>query len=87
MSYNYKRERCKLFSDEGLRALVDVKDFVDKALAFAGAVRMGEIIHTVSTESNWMTMACVDRLVETEQIREITVASFGNSRVFVRKGK
>lgn len=47
---------------------------------------MDKVIIADSGDS-WFLMACVDRLVELGEIREITKHAPGQCRVFVPKGK
>lgn len=83
-SYDYKREKSDLFSDEGQRMFLRVRDFVKSALKMAGAVRMNEAMNAAGTGSSWTMLACVDRLVELGEIREVTPADVpGQYRVFV----
>lgn len=83
--YDYLTEREALFTDEGQRKLLSVRDRVHRLLKQAGAVRMREAIAELSG-STWVAMACVDRLVELGEIREVTVPAalvFAQYRVFV----
>ena len=83
--YRYEDEREKLFTDEGQRMLLKVRDFVDKTLAVAGAVRMQEAVSAAGSGSSWAMLACVDRLAELGEIREISQGHVvGQHRVFVR---
>lgn len=84
--YNYQTERSKLFTDEGQRALLQVRDHVQKCLKVAGCVRMEEAVSVISGDS-WFEIACVDRLVELGEIREVEYAPgktpCGQYRLFV----
>lgn len=83
MSYNYFDERDGLFSDVGQRLFLTVRDRVCELLARAGAVSMIAAISGFSG-SSWAAMACVDRLVELGEIREVTPEGVaGQDRVFV----
>lgn len=84
--YRYETERKEIFTDEGQRMFLRVRDFIDKTLKIAGAVRMEEVLMAAGSGSNWTMLACVDRLVELGEIREITQSEVaGQLRVFVRK--
>lgn len=62
--------------------LVKVRDRVKKLLKESGAVTMGNAM-SVSGDS-WTSMACVDRLVELKELREIPQSDVpGQCRVFV----
>jgi len=87
--YKYETERNNLFTDEGQRKFLAVRDHIAKLLTTAGAVRMQEATSVVSGDS-WENMACVDRLVELKEIRELTDADDevpGQHRIFVRNGE
>ena len=79
--YEYQTERSKLFTAEGQRLFLKIRDQVFILLEHAGAVRMQEAI---AGESSWEALACVDRLVELGRLREITERGVpGQYRVFV----
>lgn len=81
--YTYEIERPKLFTEEGQVMLLQIRDNVKKLLSLAGAVRAQEAWKGVGGDG-WLMLACLDRLVELREIREITDATVhGQSRVFV----
>jgi|WetSurMetagenome_2_1015567.scaffolds.fasta_scaffold679646_3 hypothetical protein len=81
--YEYNRERNWLFTDEGTRKFLKVRDHVKEILKHSGAVRMDKAIETVGGDS-WQSLACVDRLVELCELREITPpGTMGQYRVFM----
>lgn len=81
--YEYKVEREKIFTDGGQRLFLSIRDRVKKLLTEAGAVRMQEAISGHAGDS-WELMACIDRLVELGEIREIQQEHCaGQHRVFV----
>ncbi|HXJ61077.1 MAG TPA: hypothetical protein VNU68_30900 [Verrucomicrobiae bacterium] len=84
MSYKYEEIKPRIFTEEGQRIFLSIRDKANQLLKVAGAVRMQELIQGHSG-SNWDMIACVDRLVELGEIREITVAGrvAGQHRVFV----
>lgn len=83
MPYDYQQQRASLFTDEGQRKLLAVRDRVARLLKTAGAVRLQEAIAEVTGDS-WESLACVDRLVELGEIREITGEGVaGQHRVYV----
>jgi len=82
--YKYEDLKESIFTDEGQRRFLRVRDFVKKTLATAGAVRMQEAIRVAGCGDSWEMLACVDRMVELGEIREITQANArGQDRVFV----
>ena len=82
-TYDYEQEKEELFSDAGQRRFLRIRDNVQALLKKAGAFRMLEGI-AADCGSSWALMACVDRMVELGEIREITGAdTAGQDRVFV----
>lgn len=83
MSYTYERQRQGLFTDEGQRKFLEIRDHVHGLLKQAGAFRMQEAM--IGSGDSWLMLACVDRMVELGEIREL--AQFGSvagqHRVFV----
>lgn len=87
MIYVYEKQRQNLFTDEGQRMFLRVRDWVGLRLNDAGAFRMQEAMSAAGGGDSWDMLACVDRLVELGEIREVTRgACAGQHRVFVAKG-
>jgi len=84
MPYQYLVERPTLFTDEGQRMFIQIRDNVKRLLGQAGAVRMNKAIANVSGDS-WQMLACVDRMVELDELQELTDNVAGQDRVFVAK--
>lgn len=82
--YEYRELRSKLFTEEGSLMFTAIRDHVKRLIRDAGACTMGAAIRGVTGDS-WMMLACVDRLVELGELREITKDSYvaGQDRVFV----
>lgn len=81
--YSYEQEKPELFTESGQVVFLKIRDNVKRLLALAGAVRMREAIAGNSGDI-WQRQACVDRLVELGEIREITHGKTpGHYRVFV----
>lgn len=68
--YHYESMKPELFTDQGSRLFLQIRDRVHALLAESGAVRMQEVIAGSSGDS-WEILACVDRMVELNEIREI----------------
>lgn len=88
--YDYQTERPALFTDEGQRAFLAIRDKTHQLLELAGACRVQEIMPAGSSSSFRTFLACIDRMVELGEIREITSPKivWGQYRVFVsNKGK
>ncbi len=82
--YSYEDQKPWLFTDEGQRAFLRVRDFATAHLPTTGAVRCHELMGAASAGDNWKQLACVDRLVELRELREVTGPDVaGQDRVFV----
>ena len=81
--YNYKEEKENILTDEGQRDFLKVRDHVHKVLELAGSIRMDKAIGVLDCGINWTMMACVDRLVELGEIKEIKYDHrVGQHRIF-----
>jgi len=86
--YNYERQKENIFTDEGQRLFLATRDNVNTLLADSGAVMMNNAmtLGSLGAADAWDMMACVDRLVELGEIREIKQGHqvAGQHRIFVR---
>jgi len=83
MGYQYGDERHKIFTDEGQRDFLKVRDMAKRLLDEAGAFKMPNVLRGITGDS-WAMMANVDRLVELGEIKEIYREDVcGQDRVFV----
>jgi hypothetical protein len=83
--YSYEAERYKVFTDEGQRTFLKVRDKAAKLLEEAGAVRSGKLLMISGANDTWELMACMDRLIELGEIKEITGPEvWGQDRIFVK---
>ena len=83
MSYDYAVERPKLFTEEGQVLFLAIRDQAKKLVEYAGAVRSDKLL-TAGCGDCWEKLACMDRLVELGELREITGPDVvGQRRVFV----
>lgn len=81
--YSYEQERPRLFTDEGQRMFLKIRDRVKSLIRQAGAVRMQEAIRDC-IGSSWQMIACIERMVELGELVEITSSDVaGQYRVFV----
>lgn len=90
MSYSYQTQRAEVFTEEGQRLFLAIRDRVHSLLKDAGAIRFQEATSRCLKDSglgacdSWMQLACIDRLVELGEIREIPQDNCtGQHRVFV----
>lgn len=82
--YSYERMKSYVLTDEGQRAFLRIRDRVQYLLREAGAFKISTLWWGL-TGDVWEMTACVDRLLELEEVREITNPheSRGSSRVFI----
>lgn len=85
--YSYEKEKPKILTDDGQRYFLSVRDFVQKCLKQGGAVIMSKAMSPPGGSGicdSWGKMACVDRLVELGEIREVSQhGCAGQHRLFV----
>lgn len=81
--YNYEKEKGAIFTEKGQEQFLKIRDNVHRLLEISGSVMMGNAISCVTGDC-WLHLACVDRLVELNEIREITGDNVaGQHRIFV----
>ena len=84
MSYNYEKEKPKLFIEAHQRLFLEIRDRVHGFLDETGVAKMGFILQGSSGDS-WVMMACVDRLVELGEIKEVFHGDcVDQDRIFVK---
>jgi hypothetical protein len=84
MSYDYQRERPKLFTENGIQMVIDVRDRSKELLKIAGAFTCGKVIAGCTGDS-WLMLAAVDYLVERGEIRQIlNTGAMGQEQVYVK---
>lgn len=83
--YNYQKEKPGIFSEDGQKMFLRIRDKANALLKTAGCFRMQEVI-SGATGSSWQMLACVDRMVELGEIVEVTdpVKAVGQYRIFTR---
>jgi hypothetical protein len=70
MSYIYEKERPNIFTDEGQRSFLKVRDAAHRLLSVAGAFREQELmLASHVARDSWLHLAFIDRLVEIGEIR------------------
>lgn len=67
MGYDYKAEQPKLFTQDGIKVLLQVRDRTQMLLKSAGAFRELEALTGIGGDS-WLLMACLDWLIEEGRI-------------------
>lgn len=83
MAYAYDIQRPSLFTENGQVMFLKVRDNAKRLIEQAGAARLQEMIQGV-TGDTWDMLACVDRLVELGELREVTApcSVAGQHRIF-----
>lgn len=84
MSYNYGGQRAYIFTDEGQRTFLKIRDNAKSLIAKTGAATMGKLTAGF-VGSDWDHMACIDRMVELNELREIknSLSGAGQHRIFI----
>lgn len=86
MSYDYKTQRPFVFTEDGQVMFLKIRDKAQELLKVAGAVMSGNLI-ACTTGDTWNMLACIDRLVELGELREISPLNCaGQHRVFTKQG-
>ena len=86
--YDYKTEKTKLYSAEGLKLYTAIRDQVRDMLNKSGAVTMGNAIQLpkgIRAADSWELMACVDMMVENKELTEIPTQGWAQGRIFIKK--
>lgn len=79
--YVYEEQKSVIFTEQGQRMFLEIRDRANALLKNAGAFRMLEVF---CCGDSWDMMACVDRLVELGEIVELTQTNVaGQYRAFV----
>lgn len=82
--YRYENLKPSLFTEAGVVMYTKIRDRTKKLLAEAGAARLDKMIQDATGDS-WLMLACVDRMVEAEELFELTrnYPTAAQHRVFV----
>lgn len=84
MPYNYEEQKSAIFTEDGQRMFLKIRDHAQDLLKKAGAARMQELMSGAGSGDSWDMLACVDRLVELGELREVPQGRVaGQHRVFV----
>ena len=78
---NYQTQRDKVFTPEGVNALLKINMDSWNYLARSGAFKASQVM----SGDAWLVLNCLDVLVENKMLREVTpLGTAGQDRVFVR---
>ena len=85
--YDYKECRKEIFTENGVKLLIEVKDLIESYLEVSEAFKMNAVLKSLTGDC-WTMMACVDYFVEMGLIKEIDQSLGDNihsqGRVFVK---
>lgn len=83
--YSYETEKPTIFTESGQKMFLAIRDHVNLILSGSGAITMGKAIDARTGGDSWSMLACVDRLVELGELREIKQdCCTGQDRIFVK---
>lgn len=81
--YDYQTQRPFVFTDEGQRMLLRVRDGIAAVLPVSGVVTLEKAMQFAGGGNSWDMIACVDRLVELGELVEVKHdAPAGQYRIF-----
>jgi hypothetical protein len=82
--YKYEELKKEIFTEDGQVMFLKIRDNANRLLKQSEAFSMNAVIKAVSGDT-WKMMACVDRLIELGEIKEITEPNkvAGQNRIFV----
>ena len=85
MYYSYEKERETTFTEDGQVMLLKIRDNAFRLIELSGAATVERIIQGVGGDS-WHMLACVDRLAEIGDLKEVQMAQpvRGQDRIFIR---
>ena len=69
--YRYEDLKPKLFTDEGQRQFLEIRDRANALLKQAGAFT-SQCATAGSSGDGWLHLACIDRMVELGEIKRVT---------------
>ena len=82
--YNYEEQKQSIFTERGQEVFLSIRDKSKQLLKRAGCFKLGMAISGQIGDS-WAMIACVDRLVELGEIREVEqIGAAGQDRIFVK---
>ena len=83
MAYDYDKMKKDLFTDDGQRKFLEIRDNVHKLLEISGAFMMNNAFKDITGDS-FLMLACVDRLVELDEIKEVLRDCATQYQVYVK---
>lgn len=84
MSYNYEKQRPFVFTDEGQRVLLAIRDRSQTLMKLAGCMRTDKLIAHQNGDI-WDILACIDRLIEIGDLFVVAEQNAGQFRILSSK--
>ena len=81
MEYNYEDLKRHLFSEAGQVKFLRIKNKAKLLLEESGAAKLKNLVQGVSGHP-WLLQACVERLVELNEIQEVPTFGSTKHRIF-----
>lgn len=68
--YNYVTEKPNVFTEDGQKTFLQIRDWITKHLSVTGVARVEEIImHAGADGDSWLQLACIERLIELKELQ------------------
>lgn len=76
MGYTYQNEKSAVFTEEGQKMFLRIRDWLQIHLALTGAARVGDVVTRAGGSGDSFTMlACIDRLIELKELQWVCKCS------------
>ena len=82
MTYKYSIEKQKIFTEEGVKKIIQIKDNAVRLISRSGAATVSNIIQDVGGDS-FLLVACIDFLVETGYLKKVASGSMTQHDVYI----
>lgn len=80
--YKYEEQKPRIFEEQNQEQFLKIRDNAQRLLREAGAARLDAIIRG-NTGDSWIALACVDRLLELRELKELPTDGATQHRVFI----
>lgn len=82
--YDYESMKPKLFTEEGFRVLLKVKENADRMSEIAGCATVDKLMSSVTGDS-WLMLAAIDFLEEKGYLRKVSSSGATQHHVYRSK--
>lgn len=83
MTYSYEKEKACVFTDEGQKKFLHIRDEANRLCRMAGACSVERLIAGATGDSFEM-LACIDRLVELKEFKWAMKAQVAQHSILVK---